>query len=496
MHIDKLLYKVSRGKIPSSLKKSNITAISSDSRTVTPGSLFFALAGSTYNGASFIEDAVARGAKVVVRKGRAKDPILLKKGKNAAYIIEVSDPHKSLREVARRFYANPSKTVKAIGITGTNGKTTVSYLIESILRQAKRPCGVVGTINYRAGSKTQPSLNTTPGLLENQHFLSLLRKKKIKYCVMEVSSHALDQGRVDLIDFQCAVFTNLTSDHLDYHGTTENYFQAKAKLFRSLSPQAYAAINTDDPCGKRLSSMTKAKVITYGVDKPADVKAEDIVSGVNGSRFILKMPRGTTEISTALIGKHNLYNILGACSAAWANKIRLQDIKKGIESFRVVPGRLERIDCGQNFSVFVDYAHTEDGLKNVLSSLRAVAKAAIILVFGCGGDRDKTKRPKMGRVGSALADHVILTNDNPRSEEPEVIVDEIIKGFSRNNFEVMLDREQAIGRALRLAQEGDIVLIAGKGHEDYQIFKDRKIHFDDRETVRKILTELQDALCR
>ena len=388
-----------------------------------------------------------------------------------------------------RFYGNPSQAVKTIGITGTNGKTTVSYVIEAILKQAAKKSGVLGTINYRVGNKILPSVNTTPGLIDNQQFLFDLAKQNIPYCIMEVSSHALDQGRVDMIDFQTAVFTNLTSDHLDYHKNTKNYFQAKAKLFTKLAPRASAVVNVDDEYGRRLVTMTKGKVLTYGWKQKADIAVKNIRPSLSGSTFLLQTPRGAQEIKTPLIGFHNIYNLLAAAGAAYADGISLEDIKTAIEKFSNVPGRLEKIETKRGYHVFVDYAHTEDGLKNVLSSFKEISPARIILVFGCGGDRDKTKRPKMGRIAGELADFTIVTSDNPRSEDPQAIVDQVVKGFSKSVYKVILDREEAIREALRSANKGDIVLIAGKGHEDYQIFKDKKIHFDDREVVRNILSE-------
>ena len=304
---------------------------------------------------------------------------------------------------------------------------------------------------------------------------------------MEVSSHALEQGRVELIDFVTAVFTNLTSDHLDYHKNVENYFLAKAKLFQNLTLKATAVVNIDDPYGRRLAGMTRAKVLTYGIQSRAEIQAVDIEPSIHGSQFLLKTSQGSILIKTKLIGLHNIYNILSAVGVCLANRIDLPTIKKAIEKFSNVPGRLEKVEAGQKFHVFVDYAHTEDGLKNVLNSLRKVRRSKIITVFGCGGDRDPTKRPKMGKVVSRLSDTAIVTSDNPRSEDPQAIINEILPGFEKKNYTVVIDRKDAIEAALVQAKADDIVLIAGKGHENCQIFKDRTIHFDDRETVREIL---------
>lgn len=470
------------GKIPPRFAEFDVLSVSSDSRKIKPNSLFVALEGPNLNGRDYIPNAIAQGAKVIVTAqppAKALTPDVC--------VFTVKDTRKVFGEIVQKFYGPLSKAVKTIGITGTNGKTTVSYLCEAVVKAAGQECGVIGTVNYRYKSEVFPSNNTTPGIIDNQEFLLILSRKKISYCVMEVSSHALEQGRVDLIDFRSAIFTNLTSDHLDYHKNREAYFKAKAKLFTNLSASGQAIINIDDEYGPKLKKMIKSGTLTYGITKKADVMAEDIQLTLSGSQFLLKTPKGAISLNTPLIGRHNVYNILAAVGAGLREGFDLKTIKAGIESLKNVPGRLEKVDTGQNFHVFVDYAHTEDALRNVLISLKNVTKTKIILVFGCGGDRDKTKRPKMGAVGSELADLVILTNDNSRSEDPETIVEEIIAGCKSDNYMVVLDRQDAIEKALKLAEAGDVVLIAGKGHENYQIFKDRTVHFDDREVVRDFL---------
>lgn len=484
MKLTKLFENIPAVKVPKRFASCNVQSICVDSRKAEKGSLFIAIFGAAQDGSKFIDEAIERGSTVIVKNKGARG--------NASFpedvcVIEVADTRVFLKDILRQFYGNPSKKVKTIGVTGTNGKTTVTYLIESILQQAKKTSGVLGTINYRIGKKIFPSPNTTPGVLENQQFLSSLAHQKIDHCIMEVSSHALEQGRVDLVDFVTAVFTNLTSDHLDYHKNVENYFLAKAKLFQNLTPKATAVINVDDSYGQRLVKMTKAKVLTYGVEKAADIQAINIEPSILGSQFLLKTPQGSIQAKTKLIGLHNVYNILSAVGACVASRVDLPTIKKAIEKFSNVPGRLEKVEAGQKFHVFVDYAHTEDGLENVLNSLRKVSRSRIITVFGCGGDRDRTKRPKMGKVVSHLSDTAIVTSDNPRSEDPLAIINEILPGFEKKNYIVVVDRKHAIEAALTLAKENDIVLIAGKGHENYQIFKDKTIHFDDRETVREIL---------
>lgn len=485
MKLTSLLTELYDAQIPPNFQGFDVKSISCDSRSIGKDSLFIALKGTQKNGSDFVDEAIAKGAKIIIRENcldRAFED-------RNVFFVHVKDSRKALLKISRRFYDDPSRKVKAIGVTGTNGKTTVSYLLESVFRQAKKKCAVIGTVNYRIGEDILPSKNTTPGLLDNQRYLAEMAAKKVDYCAMEVSSHALDQGRVGGIDFCSAIFTNLTGDHMDYHVNMENYFLAKSKLFVALTPNAAAVINTDDDYGKRLTGMAKGKIMTYALKEKADVTAEKAVLDFSGTAFVLCSPQGKISVKTKLIGRHNIYNILAAAGACLSQGMSLEDIRRGIESLTAVPGRLEQIHSGQDFHVFVDYAHTEDALHNVLTSLKSVnqAKSKIILVFGCGGDRDRTKRPKMGRVASALADFVVITSDNPRSEDPKVIVDEVVRGCEGRNFEVILDRKDAIQKALSLAGTNDVVLIAGKGHEDYQIFKDKTVHFDDREIVKGFL---------
>ena len=469
--------------MPKEFRDLNIKSLSCDSRNTQEGSLFVALKGTKEDGADFIAEALQKGARVVIKNSHGKHLRVSPR----ACILSVADPRKTLLDISNRFYDNPSRKVQTIGITGTNGKTTISYLIESVLKNAGKRPAVIGTVNYRLAGKVLPSRNTTPGLLDNQHYLAQMAKERISHSVMEVSSHALDQGRVDAIGFRAAVFTNLTGDHLDYHKNMENYFQAKVKLFTGLSNKAAAVINTDDVYGRRLISLSKGKLVTYGLKGKAIVSAENVRLDSAGTMFTVKIAHHTIPIQTKLIGLHNVYNILAAAAVCHALGINKNAIKAGIEKISVVPGRLEQVRTGQPFHVFVDYAHTEDALYNVLRSLKGVSRAKIILVFGCGGDRDKTKRPKMGCVAGELADFTVVTSDNPRSENPQAIIKEIISGFKGKNYKVITNRKKAIRGALSLAKPGDVVLIAGKGHEDYQIFKNKTIHFDDREVARKFL---------
>jgi UDP-N-acetylmuramoyl-L-alanyl-D-glutamate--2,6-diaminopimelate ligase len=460
-----------------------LTAVWDDSRRVTPGSLFAALPGPSSNGEDFIAQAVASGAKVVLLAHqsaaafRARFPQVIFKG--------TDDPRADFRALVGSFYGKLSDKVRVIGVTGTNGKTTITYFLESLLAAAGHSCGVTGTVNCRVDGQKVPSKNTTAGMLDNQIFLYDLAERQVPYLVMEVSSHALAQGRVDLIGFQGAVFSNLTGDHLDFHGDMEQYFQAKSLLFQDLSSQAWAVINVDDPYGRRLKAMTSARVLTYGIDSEADVRASLRSFSRKGAQSEVSFPGGKVCVNTSFTGKHNVYNILAAFAAGLGEGFSPEVIRKGIEAMHNVPGRLERVDCGQDFDVFIDYAHTDDGLKNVLLALQEVRHKKLIVVFGCGGDRDRTKRPRMGQVACALADISILTSDNPRSEDPAGIIDEVIPGFSEAKYEVIVDREAAIQRALIMASPGDIVLLAGKGHETYQVLKDRTVDFVERDIVEK-----------
>jgi UDP-N-acetylmuramoyl-L-alanyl-D-glutamate--2,6-diaminopimelate ligase len=399
----------------------------------------------------------------------------------------VGNVRKFAGELAAEFYGNPSGRIKVIGVTGTNGKTTVTYLLEAILKESGFNPAVIGTINYRFGNKIISSKNTTPGPVDLQSILSQMRMAKVDYCAMEASSHALDQDRVEGIDFHSAIFTNLTQDHLDYHKTVHKYFLSKAKLFRKLSCRSFAVLNNDDKFSRKLKGHTKAGIITYAVDSPADVRARQIIFKTSSTEFECVYRGKVIKFKINLIGKHNVYNVLA--SIAWSLKagLDIRKVRDALSKFQIVPGRLERVNADRDFSIFVDYAHTEDALNNILRSLREVSGKRIIAVFGCGGDRDKSKRPKMGRVVTELADFAIITSDNPRSEEPAAIIRDIESGILKDNYCIIPERLKAIRRALSLAQSGDVVLIAGKGHENYQVLKNRKVHFDDREAVAKCL---------
>jgi UDP-N-acetylmuramoyl-L-alanyl-D-glutamate--2,6-diaminopimelate ligase len=489
MILKDLLQNIYQKPLPKAVQSMVINIISSDSRQKQHQGLFVALSGFKSNGEDFIKDAVCQGAVVVAKKGSGRE-LSNYVIPESVCVLDVDEPKVFLRQIALRFFDHPSKKVKTIGITGTNGKTTITYLLESIFKANHQASAVIGTVNNRIAGQVFPSKNTTPGFLENQSHLAFLAGSQIPYCVMEVSSHALDQGRVDGIDFASAVFTNLTQDHLDYHKDMENYFKAKAILFENLSSQANAIINKDDAYGRRLTGLSKGNIFTYAIKQDANVKAINIQSSLKGTQMDVLFPTGRMTIQSRFIGEHNVYNILAACACAFIEGVNLNVIKQGIEDLVCVPGRLEPVDAGHSFFIFIDYAHTPDGLINVLKALRAVSKNKIILVFGCGGDRDRSKRPQMGKAACELADYSIITSDNPRSEEPMAVIEEIKQGFYQSNYETIADRKEAIRRALNMAQHSEIILIAGKGHEDYQIFKDRTIEFNERKIVQELLKEM------
>lgn len=461
----------------------NYKGISCNSKDIRDNFIFVAIKGSNRDGNAFIEEAISKGARAVV----VQSSEFRVQSSKSVPVITVEDTRRALATLSAEFFGKPSQNLKVVGITGTNGKTTISYLIEALLKESNRIPGVIGTINYRFKDKLISAKNTTPGPVELQSMLADMLDGGVDYCLMEVSSHALHQDRVGGVKFHSAIFTNLTQDHLDYHKTLEGYFQAKARLFKGLCAGSFAVINLDDAYSRRLKAMTTAKVVSYAIDNPADITAEDIKFDISHTEFRLISGSKNLKLKTRLIGRHNVYNVL-AC-AGWAIKegLDLKTVQSALENFSSVPGRLERVETDRGFCVFVDYAHTDDALNNVIRTLRQVSPARIIVVFGCGGERDRTKRPKMGYVVSELADYAIITNDNPRSEAPEDIINDITKGIKRNNYCIIPDRMEAINKALSMASRGDVVLLAGKGHENYQILNDRIIKFDDREAVRECL---------
>ncbi|MDD5561186.1 MAG: UDP-N-acetylmuramoyl-L-alanyl-D-glutamate--2,6-diaminopimelate ligase [Candidatus Omnitrophica bacterium] len=460
-----------------------IKGISCNSKAVKDDFVFVAIKGNRLDGSCYIKEALAKGASVVVADGKIPRIRIPKDVK----LLVVKDCRKFLAEASSGFYGHPSDSLKVIGITGTNGKTTISYLIEAIAAQSGHGCGVIGTINYRFKGREFSAKNTTPGPVELQELLAKMRAQRTKYCAMEVSSHALDQERVAGINFSHAVFTNLTQDHLDYHKKMESYFQAKLKLFRSLPESGVAIINNDDKYGRRIKQSIRCRLISYGIKNKSTVMAKKIDSGIEGTNFSLVAPGINTRIKTRLIGLYNVYNILAAVSWGISEGLRLKDIKSAIDKFKNVPGRLERLESKEGYNIFVDYAHTPDALFNVISALRPLVAGRMIVIFGCGGERDKLKRPKMGKIVTGLADYAIITSDNPRSEEPLRIISDIRGGIRKNNYCVIPDRFKAIKTGLKMVKSGDCLLIAGKGHEEYQVLKNRILHFSDRKVVQECL---------
>lgn len=463
-----------------------IVNISYDSRAIGPGSLFVALKGHAQDGHHFIEDAILNGALAVVSElppGPCAFP-----NENGVAMIQVPDSRETLSRLAVRFFDSPFKKMNLIGITGTNGKTTTAYLFESILVEAGRKPGVIGTINYRFPGHVREAPVTTPECSDLMQILREMADSAVSDVVMEVSSHSLDQGRVRGCPFRVAILTNISRDHLDYHRSMEAYFEAKTLLFKSLRQQgagdlARAVINADDPRGKELIKLTDAQVMTYGMGKESDVRAEEVKVSRAGLTAKLITPEGEVKIGSALIGEFDIYNIMAAAAGALSMGIDLKSICSGLRLPKGVPGRLEQVRNKRALALVVDYAHTPDALLKALGAVRLLTEGRVFTVFGCGGDRDKGKRRAMGRVAGLQSDMVFITSDNPRTEDPGVIASQIEGGVIESGLKdyiLDLDREKAIQRAVKMAQNGDLVLIAGKGHETYQITGKGKKAFDDR----------------
>ena len=460
-----------------------IKGISYNSKCVSPGDIFVCLRGEHVDGHNFAEDAVNKGAAALLCETSLE--------LNIPQILTAST-EQSIALLADTFYNSPSKSLTLIGVTGTNGKTTVTHLIQRILEAQNEKCALIGTLGYKLSSDDiyKEAKHTTPQAPELQHVLMRIRDEaKIKYVSMEVSSHALVQNRVGGCIYHSAVLTNLTQEHLDYHITMDRYFAAKALLFKRLAAGNNAIINVDDDYADRFISVLNegVKLYTYGIKKDADLRAENIRFSMDGASFECITPVGNFEVKLSMNGMFSVYNVLAALTTAYAYGFDLYTAIKALEPLKGVAGRFEMVV--RRPMVFVDYAHTPDGLKNVLSAAREITPAGskLICVFGCGGDRDATKRPKMGAIAEQLADKVIVTSDNPRSENPQQIITDILAGFkSVNNVTVEPDRRKAIEYIKEIASSTDVVIIAGKGHEDYQILNDRTIHFDDREEARKV----------
>jgi UDP-N-acetylmuramoyl-L-alanyl-D-glutamate--2,6-diaminopimelate ligase len=468
-----------------------VRTIQYDSRSVHEGDLFIALRGSSTDGHRFVSQAISNGAKVVVMEDDAALPDSYFMHTGVVKVV-VSNTRAALAQMAARFYGHPADQLTMIGVTGTNGKSTTTHIVKEILESNGIRSGLIGTIYHLIGFDRVPATHTTPESLELQELLARMVGSGCNAAVMEVSSHALHQHRTDTISFDAAVFTNLTQDHLDYHGSMDEYFNAKKRLFDGLDSDAHAIVNIDDPWGERIVSSCRATVCTYGVDNMlANVRATNVKLSVNGTSFAILEDATEVEITSPLIGLFNVYNVLAAWATGRALGIDREMLHRAVEHVAGVPGRFQRVSSPFGWTAVVDYAHTPDALENVLNTLRTLvdrsAGARIITVFGCGGDRDRSKRPLMGRIASELSDRVIVTSDNPRTEDPDAIIDEVMAGVASATVACETDRRRAIEQALTMAQPGDVVLIAGKGHEDYQIIGTQRVPFDDRRVVEEFI---------
>lgn len=461
----------------------DVRAVVTDSRRASEGSCFVAVRGPDTDGHLYIASAVAAGAVAVVCEDASSVPA-------GVACAVVADSRSSAGPMAQAILGWPGRKLTITGVTGTNGKTTIIHLLRHILDLSGRKTAMFGTVSYDTIANSAPASVTTPGAVELAAMMGEVVAAGGTHLVMEASSHALEQRRSDGIDFDVAVFTNLSGDHLDYHGSMENYLAAKRRLFENLSADAWAVLNRDERYSESMASATAASVLWYGLSSAADVSARIDHIDITGSRFLLRSSGGEINVRTSLIGRHNVYNCLAAAAAAEAMGVDVKTIAEALGQVRCVPGRLQRIEVSAPFDVLVDYAHTDDAMDKVLSSLRPVSAGKLIVVFGCGGDRDRSKRPRMAAVAERWADAVIVTSDNPRNEKPAAIIEEISAGFSRLGREKVRtepDRRSAIAEALKLAGDGDVVLIAGKGHENCQIIGDERIRFDDVEVVKNLL---------
>ncbi|MBN1548428.1 MAG: UDP-N-acetylmuramoyl-L-alanyl-D-glutamate--2,6-diaminopimelate ligase [Syntrophaceae bacterium] len=487
-----------------------VSSVCYNSRSCEENSLFVAVSGLSADGHGFIDDAISRGARWIIHEKPFIPP-------DHITSLQVSDSRRALGIASRNFYAHPSAELCLIGVTGTNGKTTVTYLLESIIAAAGFMPGVLGTVNYRYNGKTFPAPNTTPESLEFQKILRQMLDEGVSHCISEVSSHALDLGRVDDCEFDVAVFTNLSQDHLDYHRTMERYFEAKRRLFRELIPQSgkqhekRMIINGDDPWGRKLlEEVGTDGILTFGLTENQDVQPEEFSLSLEGINAHIRLPGRIFHITSPLIGRFNLYNILAATAAAFAVGIDPTIIQQGIAMMEGVPGRMEKVSGTGEPYVFVDYAHTDDALRKAIENLSGFGGNRMITVFGCGGDRDRGKRPLMGFVAATLSDVVIVTSDNPRSENPLTIIGQIEEGVLRKDITrvseaelssahnekiycIIPDRKEAIETAIMSAGKNDIVLIAGKGHEDYQIIGKERLFFDDRFVAQECLKKRSEG---
>jgi UDP-N-acetylmuramoyl-L-alanyl-D-glutamate--2,6-diaminopimelate ligase len=467
-----------------------VKGIAYSSRSVKPGYLFAALHGEKKDGFQFIPEAIANGAKTIL----SERPMPSEFDVNW---IQVQEARRSLALCSANFFQHPSQRLEVIGITGTKGKTTITYLIEAILKSADFSPGVIGTISYRGPGLSITAERTTPEAPDLQHLMQSMVEHKATHCVMEVSSHSLELDRVTGIEFDVAVFTNLSGEHLDYHQSMERYFEAKKKLFfLPTQKKTMAVVNTDNPWGKKLIEELHMGTITFGLDTNALVRAETFSLSEEGINLVIQYPSGKMNISSPLLGRPNLYNILAAVATSLILKVPEAKIAAGIASLHDIPGRFEKIPNSFGMNIFVDYAHNDDALRQLLETAKELSQKKTIVVFGAGGDRDQSKRSRMGEVAGRMADYAIITSDNPRSEEPLSIIAEIERGMKKSGskqYEVIPDRKEAIARALDIGQPGDYILVAGKGHEDYQIIKDRIIHFSDVEVILELLKKKEKS---
>jgi UDP-N-acetylmuramoyl-L-alanyl-D-glutamate--2,6-diaminopimelate ligase len=475
-----------RGEVPPVVRHGAVTTLEYDSRLVVPGTLFFAFPGAKADGRKYAPQALDRGAIATVCELPAPD------GFKGPW-IQVEHGRHALAQACRNFFGPPERDLSLNAVTGTNGKTTSTYLIDAILRGAGNTTAVLGTIGNHIAGEFFSSVNTTPESLDLYRLFDQLRARRGTHVAMEVSSHALALGRTYGLAFHTAIFTNLTQDHLDFHTTMDSYFEAKRKLFFSNGAAAprWAVLNADDPYAMRIAPGPETKVLTYGLHDTADVRAENVETAFDGLRFQLKHGTASVDMHSHLVGEVNVYNILAASAAGITYELDLEMIAAGIAELKAVPGRFERVDEGQPFLVIVDYAHTPDALRNAIGVARSLKPKRVITLFGCGGDRDRTKRPLMGVAAGELSDYVVLTSDNPRSEDPLDIINDTLVGLRRIDVphRVEADRTKAIRMAVEEARPGDLILVAGKGHETYQVLRESTIDFDDRDVARNILKE-------
>jgi len=465
-----------------------VTGVSYDSRTVTTGQVFVALRGQHADGTAFARQAIERGAAAIVSEQAAPE------GVRVPWAM-VEDARLALAVIATTFYRDPSREMQVIGITGTNGKTTTAYLVASIFEAAGIRCGLLGTVAYRIGDVVHEATRTTPEAPDVQALLRQMVDEGCGACAMEVSSHALSLRRVDGMTFAAGVFTNLTRDHLDFHADMDEYFRAKRRLFEMLPRNAPSLLNLDDPRGSALIDAG-GRPVTYAIGRAADITPGPLSFSLDGLTFDVRTPRGTLHVRSTLVGRPNVYNILAAVSTATALDLPFDAIERGVQALAGVPGRFEMVSGKKDeVTVVVDYAHTDDALRNLLETARPLAAGRLITVFGCGGDRDRTKRPLMGAVAGRLSDLIVITSDNPRSEDPNRIIEEIQRGITADTRKdagqrllTIVDRGAAIAKAIELARPGDLVLVAGKGHEKYQVIGDRVLPFDDVAVAREALS--------